>query len=85
MAEAEEFNQYKEHLLTMLNSINAEIPLKESNQVLIVYKLNTVEKIRKFFKILKLNLQEGKLIMTEEEIVREIGRASCRERVFIRV
>lgn len=76
MAQAVEYNQYKEHLLTLLNSINKEIPLEEQNQVLIVYKLNTVEKIRKFFEILKPQLQGGKLKMTEAEIVRAAVQAS---------
>lgn len=71
MAETEKFSQYKEHLLTMVNAINREIPLREQNQVLIVYKLNTVEKIQKFFEWIGENLQESKLKATEEEIVRE--------------
>ena len=37
----------------MLNSINNEIPLFERNQILIVYKLNTMEKVCKFFETLK--------------------------------
>ena len=76
MAEVEKFSQYKEHLLTMINSINSTIPLKEENQVLIVYKLNTVEKIRNFFTWISQNLKEGKLKATEEEIVRAAVKAS---------
>ena len=79
MTEDERFFQYKEHLLTMINSINSTIPLKEENQVLIVYKLNTVEKIRNFFEWIRHNLQEGNLKATEAEIVRaavKIGNES---------
>ncbi len=76
MAQAAEYNQYREHLLTMLNSINAEIPLAEQNQVLVAYKLNTVEKIQKFFKWIEANLKEGKLNATEAEIVRAAVQAS---------
>lgn len=76
MTQEEEYAQYKEALLTLINSINREIPLEESNQVLIVYKLNTPEKIRKFCKIVKSRLQEGKLKMTEAEIVRAAVQAS---------
>ena len=76
MTQEEEYNQYRERLLTLINSINREIPIEESNQVLIVYKLNTTEKIRKFCKTLKSHLQGDKLKMTEAEIVRAAVQAS---------
>lgn len=76
MAQAEEYGQYREALLTLVNSINNEIPLEESNQVLIVYKLNTVEKISKFNEWVKSRLQGGKLQATEAEIVRAAVQAS---------
>lgn len=76
MTQEEEYSQYRERLLTLINSINREIPIEESNQVLIVYKLNTPDKIRKFCKTLKSRLQEGKLKMTEAEIVRATVQAS---------
>ena len=76
MTQEEEYSQYRERLLTLINSINREIPIEGSNQVLIVYKLNTPEKIRKFCKIVKARLQEGKLKMTEAEIVRAAVQAS---------
>ena len=53
-------------------SINAIILLKEENQVLIVHKLNTIEKIRKFFDWIRQNLKDGNLKVTEEEIVRVV-------------
>ena len=65
-----EFSQYRQHLLNMVNSINQEIPLAEENQVLIVYKLNTVQKIRKFMDWIGKNLKNGELKSTEQEIVR---------------
>ena len=77
MAGVAEYNQHKNYLLSMVNSINAEIPLKEENQVLIVYKLNTVEKIQKFFNWIGDNLQNNRLQATEQEIVRaavQIGK-----------
>lgn len=76
MEKAEEFNQYKKHLLTMLNSITATTALEEKNQVLIVYKLNTVEKIRKFFDWIGQNLKDNTLKATEVEIVRAAVQAS---------
>ena len=79
MTEDERFFQYKEHLLTMINSINSTITLKEENQVLIVYKLNTIEKIRNFFEWIKSNLKDGELKATEAEIARaavKIGNES---------
>lgn len=71
MAEVEKFSQYKEHLLTIINSINSTIPLKEENQVLIVLKLNSIEKIRKWVDWIRSKLQgENELMATEAEIVR---------------
>ena len=70
MEEEAEFSQYKQHLLTMVNSINQEISLTKENQVLIVYKLNTVQKIRKFMDWIGQNLKNGKLNAIEQEIVR---------------
>ena len=59
MTQEEEYSQYRERLLTLINSINREIPIEESNQVLIVYKLNTPEKIRKFCKNSKVSSPRG--------------------------
>ena len=71
MAEVEKFSQYKEHLLTIINSINSTIPLKAENQVLIVLKLNSIEKIRKWVDWIRSKLQgENELMATEAEIVR---------------
>lgn len=61
----------------MINSINEVIPLTESNQVLIVYSLNSVESIQNFFEWIGNNLHDGKLKVSEEEIVRAAVRAKC--------
>ncbi len=62
---------YRKKLIKLINSINNVVPLKEENQVLIVMKLNTVEKIIKFNEWIKLRLNgENELKATEEEIVR---------------
>ena len=58
-------------LMTLINSINYEIGLSKQNQVLIVIKLNTEEKIIKFSNWLKQNLNNGVLEKTEVEIVRK--------------
>ena len=76
MEDREEFKAYKEELLGMVNSINSEIPLTEENQVLIVYELDTTEKIRAWFRWIVTNMKDGKLQATEEEIVRAAVKAS---------
>ena len=70
MSEEEEYEQYRESLLGSINAINREIPLEEKNQLLIVWKLNTAEKISKFNEWVKSKLKDGKLNATEAEIVR---------------
>lgn len=67
---------YREALMRLINSINAEIPLEEKNQVLLVMKLNTEEKIIQFNEWVKKNLKAGKLQATEVEIVRAAVQAS---------
>ena len=61
---------YREALMRLINAINNEIPLKKENQVLLVMKLNTEEKIIRFNEWVKKNLDNGKLKATEEEITR---------------
>lgn len=79
MDDTEEYKQYREHLITMLHSINAEIPLEEPNMVLIMHLLNSIEKIRKFFKWIEENLVDGELKATEAEIARAAVHASKEE------
>lgn len=69
------YPKYREGLIALIHSINVEIPLKEENQVLIVYKLNTVNKICEFNEWVKEHLDNGELKATEEEIVRAAVKA----------
>ena len=61
---------YREALIRLINAIINEIPLKEENQVLLVMKLNTEEKIIRFNEWVKEHLENGELMATEEEITR---------------
>ena len=62
---------YREALISLINSINKVIPLKEKNQVLLVMQLNSEEKIIKFNEWVKSKLKgENELQTTETEIVR---------------
>ncbi len=76
MDEAEEYAQFREALLRLVNSINAEIPLQEHNQVLIVYLLDNPDKIVAFNNWIIAHLKGGKLQATETEIVRAAVQAS---------
>ena len=79
MVGVEKSSPYREALMRLINSINAEIPLEEKNQVLLVMKLNTEEKIIQFNEWVKSNLKNGKLQAAEAEIVRaavKIGNES---------
>ena len=71
MVGVEKSSPYWEALISLINSINNVIPLKEENQVLLVMKLNTEEKIIKFNEGVKTRLKsENELDTTETEIVR---------------
>ena len=71
MAGVAESSPYRAVLMSMINSINQVIPLKDENQVLIVMKLDTEEKIQKWFEWLRPKLiGENELQATEAEIVR---------------
>ena len=71
MVGVEKSSSYREALISLINSINNVIPLKEENQVLLVMKLNTEEKIIKFNEWVKVRLKsENELDTTETEIVR---------------
>jgi hypothetical protein len=76
MEEAEKYSRYRKKLIRMVNSINLEIPLKEEHQVLIVWKLDTVEKIQSFFNWIVENMKNGKLNATEDEVVRAAVKAA---------
>ena len=74
MVGVEKSSPYREALMRLINAINAEIPLEEKNQVLLVMKLNTEEKIIQFNEWVKKNVKNGKLQATEAEIVRAAVR-----------
>ncbi len=66
---------YWQPLLDMIVTIDSIITLSQENQVLIAMKLNTEEKIQKWFDWLKSRLVgENDLQATEEEIVRAAVR-----------
>ena len=72
MAGVAESSPYRKVLLDMINSINQVIPLKPENQVLIVLRLDTEEKIQKWFEWLRTKvIGENELEATEQEIVRK--------------
>lgn len=71
MVGVEKSSPYREMLFSMINLINRVTSLSEENQVLIVLKLNTEEKIRKWFDWLRPKWKnENELEATEAEIVR---------------
>jgi hypothetical protein len=66
---------YREALMSLIVSIDKVVPLKEENQVLIVMKLNTEEKVIMWNEWIKSRLVgENDLQATEEEIVRAAVR-----------
>ena len=71
MIGVEKSSPYRKLLLDMINAINQVVPLKEENQVLIVMKLNTEQKIGKWIEWIQQRLSgENNLNATETEIVR---------------
>ena len=66
---------YWEALMSLIVSIDNVVPLKEENQVLIVMKLNTEEKVIMWNEWIKSRLVgDNDLQATEEEIVRAAVR-----------
>lgn len=72
----EKDNPYRKALVSLLQSIEEEIPLSEGSYLTIRYHLGTEEAIIKFNEWVKSNLKEGKLKATEAEIVRAAVKAS---------
>ena len=64
------YPEYRKALIELLNSIKAEIGLDEEDAVLILYKLDSVEKISMFNRWIGSKLRDGKLQATETEICR---------------
>lgn len=71
-------NSYRKALISLINSINVVVPLDDKDQVLIVLKLDTEEKISLFNEWIKGRLVgENELNATAQEIVRaavQIGK-----------
>ncbi len=69
-------SRYYKPLMDMIVTINSIIPIKEENQVLLVMKLNTEEKVKKWFAWIESKLiGENDLDATEAEIVRAAVQA----------
>ena len=75
MVGVDKSSPYREALISLINSINQAVSLKPENQVLIVMKLDTEQKIVEFNEWVKSHLQgENNLQATEVEIVRAAVR-----------
>ena len=71
MEKLDKSSPYRQHLMSMINSINQVIPLTAENQVLMVLKLDTEEKIQLWFEWLRPRIiGDNDLKATEVEIVR---------------
>ena len=73
MEEAERYKQLRDALIGLILSIDQVIPLSEQDQVLILLKLDTSEKIRRFLRWGRTRLGpngENDFRATKEEIVR---------------
>ena len=60
--------EYSKTLLELVKAIEEENGLEQEKAVLIMHKLNSVEKISQFFEWVRSRMQNGKLQATEEEI-----------------
>ena len=73
-----EIEDWRENwLLSMINAMDREVSLEESDKVLILMQLNTADKITAFNEWVKTKLVNGKLETTQIEIMHasaEIGR-----------
>ena len=75
MKKLDKSSPYWQPLLDMIVTIDSIIPLTKENQVLITMKLNTEEKIQKWFDWIESKLQGDRdLQATEAEIVRAAVR-----------
>ena len=67
---------YRKALLELVRSIDEAIGLSEENGVLILWKLDTHEKISRFNRWVQSRLHNGKLQATEAEVVRAAVQVS---------
>ena len=71
-----EYEAFRRELVGLVNSIDAEVGLEEENAVLILYLLNSEEKIVKFNEWIRSRLVNGQLVATEAEICRAAVQVS---------
>lgn len=72
----ETYQEYRKTLIRLVNSIEKENGLEEENAVLILHKLDSVEKISKFGQWARSRMKDGKLQATEAEICRAAVQVS---------
>ena len=72
----EKDNPYRKALVSLLQSIEEEIPLSEGSYLTIRYHLGTEEAIIKVQRVGEEQSQRGKIKATEAEIVRAAVKAS---------
>ena len=65
----EKGNPYRTALVALVHSIDAQIPLAEEDRVLIMYSLNTEEKIKRYNEWVKSRLDGETLNATETEVI----------------
>ena len=71
-----EYQQYRKELVGLVNAMKIENALEETSMVLILHKLNTVEKILTFVEWCESKIVAGKLQATEVEICRAAVQAA---------
>lgn len=68
MEELGKNNPLRKELIGLIVSIAEEVEMSEQNQVFLLHKLNTEEKVFLFNDWIKSKLESGKLQVTEAEI-----------------
>lgn len=76
MAELDKNNPYRKALVALISSINDVVPMEKENQVLLLYKLNTEEKVIRFNEWVKSRMKGEILQATETEICRAAVQAA---------
>ena len=72
----DENNPYEKALIRLINSIDGQVPLPEEDKVLILLRLDSEEKIKKFNKWVGGRLQGETLNATATEITRAAVKIS---------
>ena len=73
------YQEYRAALISLVNSIERENGLEEENKVLLLHKLNSMEKISKFGRWIGSKMVDGHLQATETEICRAAVQAAKAE------